>query len=151
MSNKLSLYVNLRSIAWVISNQQNKIVRSGIKRVNVDFDTYYEFIAGQPVSKRTNRRTKRTMRRNAWRRRSRKANLVKLLLNYAMLPDTELMNLDGTNIYQLRHLATRTKLNPAEFGRVCLSLLNKRGYKSMRGTSMNDASEYLAAIAQHEV
>jgi len=55
---KLSIYVNLRSLAWVIT-QASAVIAKGIKRVNIDFDTYYEFIAGLPVSKRQNRRNKR--------------------------------------------------------------------------------------------
>lgn len=48
---KLSIYVNVRSIAWIIS-EGVEIIAKGIKRVNVEFDNYYEFIAGLPLQRK---------------------------------------------------------------------------------------------------
>lgn len=44
---KLSIYVGIRAIGWVLT-QGKEVVKKGIKRVNVDFDNYYEYVAGQP-------------------------------------------------------------------------------------------------------
>jgi hypothetical protein len=42
---KLNIYVGLRAIAYVIT-QGCEVIKHGIKKVNVTFDNYYEFIAG---------------------------------------------------------------------------------------------------------
>ena len=75
---KLSVYCGLRSIGWTITDE-NKIVQCGVKRVNIPFDNYYEYIAGRPVSKRISRREKRQARRNLWRLKSRREKTKKLL------------------------------------------------------------------------
>jgi len=54
---KLSIYVGLRAIAWLVT-EENNIIDRGVKVVNVPFDNYYEYIAGQPVSLRISRREK---------------------------------------------------------------------------------------------
>ncbi len=143
---KLSIYVNLRSIAWIISEGIN-VIAKGIKRVNTDFDTYYEFIAGLPVSKRINRRSKRQARKNNWRRKSRRESLKKYLQKLGWYNETKLTDKQQ---FELRVKALNEKLQPSELGSVFMSLQRKRGYKSMRGVNDNDKSDYLATIRQHE-
>lgn len=143
---KLNLYCGLRAIAYIITDGIN-VVKYGIKRVNLSFDNYYEFIAGLPVSKRINRRQKRQMRRNLWRFRSRKKNLKRLIeKSWNVTPrvvcrDEELM---------LRVQGLTTELNKEDLAVVLLSLQKKRGYKSLRGVSDNENSDYLKEIERHE-
>lgn len=136
---KLSIYVNLRSIAWIVS-EGIEVIAKGIKRVNVEFDNYYEFIAGLPVSKRTNRRIKRQARRNLSRYHSRREALKKY---FKCEPSND-------NPLELRVRALSEKLNKNELTNVFLSLQKKRGYKNMRGLTNSDKSEYLNEIKQHE-
>jgi len=143
---KLSIYVNLRSIAWVVTKEK-EVIAKGIKRVMVEYDNYYEFIAGLPVSKRANRCGKRTARRNLWRYKSRRGNLKKYLSKLGMVQDRE-YSLE--EILKLRVKALSEKLQPNELAAVFLSLQKKRGYKSMRGLSNADTSDYLAEIQKHE-
>ena len=77
-SMKLNTYVGLRAIAWIVTDGA-KVVQHGIKRVNISFDNYYEFISGNPVTKRINRRMKAGARRNLWRFKSRRNNLKNIL------------------------------------------------------------------------
>jgi len=143
---KLSIYVNLRSIGWIVTNEQMVIAR-GIKRVNVEFDNYYEFIAGLPVSKRANRRGKRTARCNLWRYKSRRQNLTKYLYKLGMVQNKDYSLQD---ILKLRVKALSEKLQPNELAAVFLALQKKRGYKNMRGLENSEKSEYLAEIKMHE-
>lgn len=141
---KLSIYVGLRAIAWILT-EGSDIIKHGIKRVNISFDNYYEYIAGLPVSKRINRRMKKQMRRNLWRRRSRKKQLEKFLSRMG-----ERLKLHRNELLQLRVQALERPLTNDEFVTVILDLMRKRGYKSQRGVNDNENSDYLQAIAQHE-
>lgn len=142
----LSIYGGLRAIGWVLT-QGKEVVKKGIKRVNVDFDHYYEYVAGQPVSLRITRRQKRQARRNLWRYRSRRRNLINYLSKLCITagkPRTR------EEILKLRVKALSEALPPDELYQVLLSLQSKRGYKSLRGVSDNENSDYLQTIAMHE-
>jgi uncharacterized membrane-anchored protein YhcB (DUF1043 family) len=143
---KLSIFVGLRAIGWNITSQ-NQIIHSGVKKVNVSFDNYYEYIAGQPVSTRINRRLKKQMRRNLWRNRSRKQKLNRLLVKHGISPISEVT---GSQINELRHLATQSPIEPHNLYHVLMAMQKKRGYKSLRGLVNSDESEYLQTIQQHE-
>lgn len=143
---KASIYVGLRAIGWVITHEDN-VVKHGVKKVNVPFDHYYEYIAGQPVTLRINRRMKRQARRNLWRYKSRRKNLIRYIHTYGITSDK---NLHRDDILRLRVKGLSQKLTSEELYHVLLSLQSKRGYKSLRGVSDNDASEYLQTIAMHE-
>lgn len=140
------MYIGLRAIAYVIADN-SKVIKHGIKRVNIPFDNYYEFIAGQPVTKRINKRLKAQARRNLWRYKSRKHNLKKLLLAQF---NAKPQHLTRTQNLELRVKALTQKLSPQELTNVFCQLQVKRGYKSMRGVSDNDGSDYLKQIQQHE-
>lgn len=141
---KLSIYVGLRAIAWIVSNG-SRILKHGVKRVNISYDNYYEYIAGLPVSKRINRRMKKQMRRNLWRRRSRKRQLEKFLRRMG-----EPLRMHRNELLQLRVEALERPLTNDEFATVMMDLMRKRGYKSQRGVSDNENSDYLQEIEPHE-
>lgn len=143
---KLSVYVGLRAIAYIISEGGN-VVKHGVKRVNVEFDHYYEYMAGQPVSLRITRRQKRQARRNLWRYRSRRKNLKYILKESGIFSDKPMHR---NEVLKLRVDGLSRALNPDELYHVLLSLQTKRGYKSLRGVSDNEGSDYLQTIAMHE-
>lgn len=145
---KLSIFCDLRSIGWIISDNVN-IVKKGIKRINVDFDSYYEFIAGNVISKRISRRLKRTARRNLWRRNSRKQSLINFLKELDMMPTKEMLSMAKNDRLKLRVKALTSKITPKELGLIFYDLQKRRGYKSMRGV-MSDGSDYLEEIKKHE-
>lgn len=145
---KLSIYCDLRSIGWIITEGAN-IIKTGIKRINIDFDTYYEFIAGNVISKRINRRLKRTARHNKWRRNSRKESLINFLTENDMMPTPEMLKQTKEQRYKLRVKALTQPVSKQELGLIFYDLQKKRGYKSMRGI-MADGSDYLEEIKRHE-
>lgn len=143
---KLSLYCGLRAIAYIITDGA-KVIKHGIKRINLSFDNYYEYIAGLPVSKRINRRQKRQMRRNLWRFKSRRQNLIKLLKKeLGVLP----REVSREQALQWRVECLNYEMSHEVLATVLCDLQKKRGYKSLRGVSDNENSDYLKEIEQHE-
>lgn len=144
---KLTFYASLRAIGWSVTNNGN-IIDAGIKRLNISFDNYYEYIAGQPVTKRINKRLKKSARKNKWRYRSRRAALAKFLIKQGF-PE-HLTDVPDNNILRIRVKGLSEKLSKNDLAHALFSLQKKRGYKSLRGVSDNDASEYLQQIEMHE-
>ena len=143
----LNIYCGIRSIGWNIT-ENDSVISFGVKRVNVDFDSYYAYIAGQPVAKRIDRRMKRQARRNLWRYKTRRTKLYKLLKEDFDYDGEKFFNRKALN--QLRDEACKTKMKPMLLCRVLLDLQAKRGYKSMRGVDDTGDSDYLKTIEHHE-
>ncbi|SDE79653.1 type II CRISPR RNA-guided endonuclease Cas9 [Riemerella columbipharyngis] len=143
---RLNIYCGLRAIGWIVTNG-NKAVQYGIKRLNISFDNYYEYIAGLPVSKRINRRLKRGSRKNLHRYKRRREKLINSLKKMHMWSDRKYSQKE---ILHLRALSAVQPIDRKDLGAVFKAISAKRGYKSMRGASMSDASEYLKTIATHE-
>jgi len=143
---KLSVYCGLRAIAYIITQGSN-VVKHGIKRVNIPYENYYEFIAGLPVSKRINRRLKRQARRNLWRYKSRRERLKKLLIKEFQCSPK---NRTRTDNLLIRVKALSEIVTAQELVDIISQLQKKRGYKSLRGVSDNENSEYLQEIERHQ-
>ncbi len=143
---KLNVYCGLRAIAYVVT-QGSEIIKTGIKKVNVSFDNYYEFIAGLPVSKRINKRLKAGMRRNLWRYKSRRNNLKNTLWKVFNVHPRQCSR---EEVLRLRVQCLQHVMNPEVLATVLMSLQVKRGYKSQRGVSDNENSDYLKEIERHE-
>lgn len=143
---KANFYIGLRAIGWLVTDKNN-VVANGIKRVHVPFDHYYEFLAGLPVSAMVNRRMKRQARRNRWRRQSRRENLKCLLEENGYHLSKKYSR---NEMLKLRVKALTEKLSKVEIANVLMALQKKRGYKSLRGVSDNENSDYLQTIAEHE-
>jgi hypothetical protein len=144
----LNIYCGIRSIGWNVTDA-GEVIDFGVKRVNVDFDSYYAFIAGLPVAKRIDRRMKRQARRNMWRWKTRREKLTKLLKSDGMYP-VKYRNVDRAWLNTARSYACFEKVEPEYLGRVLMDIQSKRGYKSMRGVDDTGDSEYLKTIAEHE-
>ncbi len=143
---KLNIYSGLRAIAFVIADGIS-IVKHGIKRVNISYDNYYEFIAGLPVSKRINKRLKAGMRRNLWRYKSRRNNLKKTLWKAFNVHPRQCTREEAL---RLSVECLNNEMSHESLATVLMSLQVKRGYKSQRGVSDNENSDYLKEIERHE-
>jgi CRISPR-associated endonuclease Csn1 len=144
---KLNIYCGIRSIGWNITDE-NKVIAYGVKRVNVDFDSYYAFIAGLPVAKRIDRRMKRQARRNLWRYKTRRAKLMSLLKADGFEYRGKSMSRQELNT--AREASCMGKIPDHIIGRVLLDIQRKRGYKSLRGVDDTGDSDYLKIIETHE-
>lgn len=140
---RLSIYCGLRAIGWLV-HDHNTVYQYGIKRLHVPFDYYYEYLAGLPISAMVNRRLKRQARRNRWRRKNRREMLMRYL-GVESVP-----SYSRVEVLNLRVKALNEPLTHEELCAVLLSLQRKRGYKSLRGVSDNENSDYLQSIAMHE-
>ena len=109
---KLNIYVGLRAIAYVIT-QGCEVIKHGIKKVNVTFDNYYEFIAGQPVSLRITRRQKRQARERG----------ISPYEPDTIIPLEELF----TDKYDLDHIVPKSKIFETGYANLvlCRKELNK--------------------------
>lgn len=143
---KLNTYIGLRAIAYIIT-EGAKVIQYGIKRMNIQFDNYYEFISGLPVSKRINKRMKAQARKNLWRYKSRRNNLARTLEKTFGCKEQHLSRNENL---QLRVKGLHEKLPNQELTNVLMQLQNRRGYKSLRGVSDNENSDYLKEIEAHE-
>lgn len=143
---QLSAYIGLRAIAWIASNGK-EVIQYGIKRVNISFDSYYEYIAGLPVSKRINRRMKKQTRRNLWRYRSRRKNLKNILNKYGYDSNKEM---NREELLKLRVKGLTEQLTKEELYPVLMSLQQKRGYKRLRGSSEEKIRSYSEEIEKHQ-
>lgn len=142
----LSTFIGLRAIAWILTDG-NQIIQHGIKRVNISYDHYYEFVAGQPVSKRINRRMKKQMRRHLWRRRSRRKNLKNLLNSHGYNCQGEMTR---NELLNLRVKGLDEKLTNEQLYMVLMSMQKKRGYKRLRGAANEDKiKSYSEEILKH--
>jgi CRISPR-associated endonuclease Csn1 len=146
---KLNIYCGIRSIGWNVT-EDDEVIDFGVKRVNVDFDSYYAFTAGLPVAKRIDRRMKRQARRNLWRYKTRREKLGKLLKSDGRYPTSKQLQADRAWLNAMRSRACIEKVDSQALGRVLIDLQRKRGYKSMRGVDDAGDSEYLETIAAHE-
>ena len=145
-----NVYCGVRSIGWNVT-ENGVVIDYGVKRVNVDFDSYYAYVAGLPVPKRIDRRMKRSMRRNLWRYKTRREKLKKLLVTDGMYPGEEFLEMDRKGLNALRGSAyVGESLTKEQIGRVLMDIQRKRGYKSMRGVDDTGDSEYLKEIELHE-
>jgi hypothetical protein len=148
----LNIYCGIRSIGWNVI-EAGQVIDFGVKRVNVDFDSYYAFIGGLPVAKRIDRRMKRQARRNLWRYKTRRDKLEKLLKTDGMYPTQQHFRMSRQDLNNLRASLCVQKVASEyrqDIGRALLDLQAKRGYKSMRGVDDTGDSEYLETIAKHE-
>lgn len=138
MKKILGLDIGTNSIGWAVvehdeKNGTGKILDAGVRIVSSDATYADAYSKGQAVTKNSDRRQKRSMRRNLQRYKLRRQRLMDLLKAHGMFPGEELIHLDALTLYGLRDRAVRgEKLTPQEIGRILLHLNQKRGYKSNR-------------------
>lgn len=161
MSRILGIDLGANSLGWaVINNETKQIERSGVRTfpagVN-DFDTSKE------QSKNVVRRMARGIRRQIFRKKMRKQHLLKLLINYNMVPlslfslqewikkdvypkDIFFQDWIMQNPYQLRAKALTEELTRLELGRVFYHMIQRRGFLSNRKTQGEEDGKIFAGV-----
>jgi len=140
-SKVLGLDIGSNSIGWALLNnskhEKGEILAAGVRifegGVNIDEKS------GKSLSLGVERRQARARRRQIARRAMRRRTVVRILQEHGMLPagnpshnDPAWNKLLETNVYALRAKGLDQKLEPFEFGRVCLHLAHRRGFLSNR-------------------
>lgn len=148
MKKILGLDLGTTSIGWAIVNQAenteelSSIIASGVRVNPLSSDEKDAFEKGKAITLNSDRRLKRSMRRNLQRYKHRRAYLIKTLRSAGILQDSDLLHECGSGstleTYRLRSDAASQEISLAEFGRVLLMINKKRGYKSSRKTSSDD-------------
>jgi CRISPR-associated endonuclease Csn1 len=152
MKKILGLDLGSSSIGWAYieeNNHKSCIKRLGVRVIPYSGDEKDQFTKGQAISTNKDRTLKRTARKTNQRYKLRKKELTKILDQYGMYPDEQLMKkLTPVQLYQLRSRAASEKVELQEIGRIFFLLNQKRGYQSSRvnkeeGDTGKKLSDYL--------
>lgn len=161
----LGLDLGTNSIGWAIIDKKNQnIIDAGVRifQEGVKKDTIGK--GDKEESKNSERRQHRQARRLNFRKRIRKAHLLKLLIDHKMVPLSydelnnwrywsEDLKTSGKifpsgdvfvgwlkqNPYQLRHKALREDITLYEFGRILYHFIQRRGFLSSRKGKAKDS------------
>jgi CRISPR-associated endonuclease Csn1 len=154
----LGLDLGVASIGWAFIEEneknQNAIIDMGVRIVPLNSDELGEFTKGNAISKNANRRIKRGMRRNVYRRTMRKDLLKKAIQKEGWLINIEhFKSIDKMGLWELRSKAVTEQVSLEELSRILYHINQKRGFKSNRKTDLVEdkkESDYKAEIRKNE-
>lgn len=133
------LDIGTTSIGWAIVEEGVEIQKAGVHifPVGVRDDKYAK--SGTEESKNVGRRNARMARRLLFRYKLRRAQLLRILLQNGMMPDTTTIGdcsfylpLLAKDLFSLRAKALDGPISLNELGRILLHLNQRRGFKSGR-------------------
>lgn len=144
----LGLDLGTNSIGWALvevdaENMPIKVLGMGSRIIPLNTDDKDEFSKGKSISKNRERTTMRTQRKGYDRKQLRKAELKQILLQHNIYPDDDMIHLDSIDLWKLRNDAAdeTQSISPQQLGRILYMLNQKRGYKSARSDSNQDAKD----------
>ena len=142
MKKVLGLDLGTTSIGWAMVNQaenneeKSSIIRAGVRVNPLTTEEKDAFEKGKAVTTNTDRRLKRSMRRNLQRYKLRRNELVSILKELGWIDDSTILAEHGNRstfeTYELRSKACTESVSLTELARVLLMINKKRGYKSNR-------------------
>lgn len=156
MKRIVGLDLGTTSIGWALVNQaenekeQSSIIDTGV-RVNIISENEKEaYEKGKSITTNSDRRLKRSMRRNIDRYQLRRDNLIKVFINQGWVKDKNILIETGAKstfeTYRLRALAVKEEISLEELARVLLMINKKRGYKSNRKVNSGEEGHLLDSI-----
>ncbi len=148
MKKILGLDLGTTSIGWALVNQAEQteecssIIRTGVRENPLSTDEKDSFEKGKAVTTNSERRIKRSMRRNLQRYKLRRDELISLLKEQGWIDDSTILSEQGNKstfeTYKLRSEACSEEISLSELSRVLLMINKKRGYKSNRKTDSRE-------------
>lgn len=141
MSKILGLDLGTNSIGWtIIDDKKEEIIHAGVR---IFQEGVNRSATGSEISKNADRRLARGIRRQNFRFKRRRDELVEKLIQYGMYPESDdsIEEYFKDDPYKLRTKGLDEKLNLFEFGRVLYHLNERRGFKSNRKTKAKDDSK----------
>jgi CRISPR-associated endonuclease Csn1 len=156
MKKILGLDLGTTSIGWAYVNEAendeelSSIIKTGVRVVPLSTDEENDFKKGQSITINADRTLKRGMRRNKYRFKMRRSDLIKELKNVGFisseisLTETDINTTHDT--IELRAKAVSEKINKDEFARVLLMINKKRGYKSSRKANNTEEGELIDSM-----
>jgi CRISPR-associated endonuclease Csn1 len=144
----LGLDLGTNSIGWALVeeaeniDESSKIIKLGVRVNPLTVDEQTNFERGKPISTNADRTLKRGARRNLQRYKSRRENLIEILVkNGIITKNTPLTEIGKNTTHQtlmLRAKAAHNKVDLVDFAKVLLTINKKRGYKSSRKSKSSD-------------
>ena len=172
MKKILGLDLGTNSIGWALVNEaetpqeQSNIIKLGTRIIHFDnfvksdtgaspYDAVKDFSAGKGLSPNAGRTKAHGMRIRLQRYKLRRKHLIKVLKDYHLIDDSNILCEDGKQTtlqtYYLRSKAATEEISLGELARVLLMINKKRGYKSSRKEMSADETvdehSYLGAIS----
>ena len=147
MKKVLGIDLGVASVGWALVNQgeegeKSSIIAAGDRIVPFKDNEQKDFEAGKSVTTNSDRRMKRSARRNLQRYKLRRQVLRNLLKEQGWIDDESILHEDGPmstfETYRLRSKAVTEEISLQELARVLLMLNKKRGYKSSRKINNSD-------------
>ena len=170
MKRILGLDLGTTSIGWAYVNEaeddkeESSIIKTGVRVVKLDNfdkidktgkvseskDPEKDFKGGQGLSPNASRTVKRGARRNRYRYKDRRKDLIKELKKIGFIDDKTTLTETGKHtthqLFSLRNKAVNSKVEKKEFARILLSINKKRGYKSSRKANNSEEGELIDAM-----
>ncbi|MGM0477577.1 MAG: type II CRISPR RNA-guided endonuclease Cas9 [Bacteroidota bacterium] len=156
MKKVLGLDLGTTSIGWAFVNEaenekeNSEIVKTGVRVVPLSTDEETSFHKGQSITINADRTLKRGMRRNQYRYKMRRSDLIEVLKEVGFIQDktdlTESTKDSTHESVELRAKAVHEKLSKDELARVLLMINKKRGYKSSRKANNAEEGELIDSM-----
>lgn len=157
MKKVLGLDLGTTSIGWAIVNQaenseeNSSIIKAGVRVNPLTTDEKDAFEKGKAVTTNTDRRLKRSMRRNLQRYKLRRNELISILKELGWIDDSTILAEHGNRstfeTYMLRSKACTEMISLSELSCVLLMINKKRGYKSNRKLNADEDGHLVDGMA----
>lgn len=157
MRKVLGLDLGTTSIGWAMVNQaenneeRSSIIKAGVRVNPLATDEKDAFEKGKAVTTNTDRRLKRSMRRNLQRYKLRSNELISILKEIGWIDDSSILAEHGNKstfeTYMLRSKACTEMISLSELSRVLLMINKKRGYKSNRKLNADEDGHLVDGMA----
>ena len=157
MKRILGLDLGTTSIGWALvqeaetKEEKSSIVRIGVRVNPLTTDEQTNFEKGKPVTTNSERRLKRSARRNLQRYKLRREHLLSTLKSEGWIHEDTILSENGPRTtfetLHLRAKAATESITLEEFSRVLLMINKKRGYKSSRKVQNDDEGQIIDGMA----
>lgn len=157
MRKVLGLDLGTTSIGWAMVNQaenneeKSSIIKAGVRVNPLTTDEKDAFEKGKAVTTNTDRRLKRSMRRNLQRYKLRRKELITILKEIGWIDDSTILaehdNKSTFETYMLRSKACTEMISLSDLSRVLLMINKKRGYKSNRKLNADEDGHLVDGMA----
>lgn len=150
MKRILGLDLGTTSIGWAYvledpSFVNSEILKTGVRLIPINKDEKKEFSTGKKVSTNAGRTEKRGARRNNFRYKLRRKNLIDFFTKKEFITSDTVLTENGKHkrfeLLRLRSKGAKEKLSKVELVRVLLAINKSRGYRSNRKANASDEGD----------
>lgn len=150
MKRVLGLDLGSSSIGWAIidiDSSNKRIVDLGSRIIPLTTDDETQFTKGQAITKNAERTSMRTARKTNNRYKIRRTNLQSILSSAGITPAVIDKPIE---LWRLRSIAPKERIELRELGRILLHINQKRGYKSGKDDYSDDTkSKYVKGVNEN--